>query len=272
MGKIIAIANQKGGVGKTTTSINFAASLVELDRSVLLIDLDPQGNTTMGSGINKKELELSITDVLLESLDPTEALLSSTGGYDILPASHDLTVAEIELIQLSRREFRLRQALLRVRYAYDFIVIDCPPTLNMLTINALVAADSVLIPMQCEYYALEGLAGLIETIEKIKERTNPHLHLEGILRTMFDGRNNLTQEVSDELTAHFPDKLFKTVIPRNVRLAEAPSHGLPAIIYDRRSVGAQAYLKLAEEVVARQIENDQEAYKVEKNSEQITTE
>lgn len=252
MTKIIAISNQKGGVGKTTTSINLAASLVVTKHNVLLIDLDPQGNTTMGSGVDKSNLSYSSMEVLLNQVPLPYAVVRSDAGFDLLPANQDLTVAEVTLLQAAEdRELRLRKALQKLDGSYDYIFIDCPPALNILTLNALVAADSVLIPMQCEYYALEGLAGLVETIEQVKARVNPTLHIEGILRTMYDGRNRLTLDVSAQLHHYFDDRVYRTVIPRNVRLAEAPSHGLPIILYDKRSQGAEAYLALAGEMIRK---------------------
>ena len=251
MSKVIAVANQKGGVGKTTTCVNLAASLAAIHQHVLLIDLDPQGNATMGSGINKSQLVGSANEVLLTDMEINTAILVSSGGYEVLPANSDLTAAEVGLLQMTRREQRLLQALNKIRGKYDYILIDCPPSLNMLTVNALIAADSVLIPMQCEYFALEGLTGLAKTIDELHNSANPKLHIEGLLRTMFDGRNCLANEVSDQLINHFGDKVYKTVIPRNVRLAEAPSHGLPALVYDKNSPGAMAYLALAKEIVGR---------------------
>jgi chromosome partitioning protein len=235
MGKIIAVANQKGGVGKTTTSINLGASLAAAKRRVLLIDLDPQGNATMGSGVDKRDVAVAVEH----------------SGYSLLPANSDLTGAEVALLEEIGREMRLRQALRPVRDSYDYLIIDCPPALNMLTVNALVAADSVMIPMQCEYYALEGLSALLETVEKIRTLLNPSLKVEGLLRTMYDPRNNLSTQVSQQLVKHFGNKVYSTVIPRNVRLAEAPSHGLPALLYDRNSSGALAYLALAGEILRR---------------------
>lgn len=252
MGKVLAIANQKGGVGKTTTSINLAASLAATKRKVLLIDLDPQGNTTMGSGIDKADLEHSVYELLTDRCDFEQTVRRSEHGkYDLLPANGDLTAAEVELLEFKMKESRLRYALANVRDRYDFILIDCPPSLNMLTVNGLVAADGVIIPMQCEYYALEGLSALVGTIQRIGSVLNPSLKIEGLLRTMYDPRNSLTLDVSAQLKEHFGDKLYKTVIPRNVRLAEAPSFGMPALAYDKQSRGAVAYLALAGELVRR---------------------
>lgn len=252
MGKIIAVANQKGGVGKTTTSINLGASLAAAKRRVLLVDLDPQGNTTMGSGIDKRSLKHSSYDLLMNEASAPEVIVTvEHSNYMLAPANSDLTGAEVALLEEIGRELRLREALKPARGDYDYLIIDCPPALNMLTVNALVAADTVMIPMQCEYYALEGLSALLETIEKIRSLLNPGLRVEGLLRTMYDPRNNLSTQVSQQLVKHFGNKVYSTVIPRNVRLAEAPSHGLPALLYDRNSSGALAYLALAGEVLRR---------------------
>ncbi len=254
MKRVIAIANQKGGVGKTTTAVNLAASLAATRRRVLLMDLDPQGNATMGSGIDKAQLQRGACEVLLGESDLAAALIPvAEGGFMLLPANQDLTAAEVRLLTLPiGREVKLRQALQPKREAFDVILIDCPPALNMLTVNALVAADSVLIPMQCEYYSLEGLSALLTTVEQIREAANPQLSIEGVLRTMFDPRNNLANEVSAQLVTHFGDKLFRTIIPRNIRLAEAPSFGKPALFHDRESRGALAYLALAGEMIRRE--------------------
>jgi len=252
MTKTIAIANQKGGVGKTTTCVNLAASLAATKRRVLLIDMDPQGNATMGSGVDKATVKYTSCDVLLGDASVKEARVSVAEiGVDILPANADLTVAEVQLMNKIGRERQLELALKKVKDDYDYILIDCPPTLNMLTVNALVAADGVLIPMQCEYYALEGLTDLLETIDQIRESVNPDIKLEGLLRTMYDPRNNLSNDVSSELVEHFGDQVYRTVIPRNVRLAEAPSFGKPILQYDKSSRGSMAYLALAGEVLRR---------------------
>ncbi len=251
MGKIISVTNQKGGVGKTTTSVNLAASLVATKRKVLLIDLDAQGNATMGSGVNKHDLEYSTFDVLVDELPISEARIATVPGYDLVASNADLTAAEVALLDVSNREQRMKNALQVVKDQYDYILIDCPPSLNMLTVNALVASDSVIIPMQCEYYALEGLSALLDTIDRIKSVLNPALEIDGLLRTMYDPRIALANQVSSQLTEHFGDKVYRTIIPRNVRLAEAPSHGAPVLDYDRRSRGAVSYLALAGELIRR---------------------
>ncbi len=248
MSRIIAVANQKGGVGKTTTSVNLSASLSLSGSKVLLIDLDPQGNATMGSGVNKNDLEASIYDWLVDGVALSGVVHRCQAGYEVLPGNADLTAAELELLRQDRREQRLKDRLSPDLDQFDYVIIDCPPSLNILTLNALIAADGVLIPMQCEYYALEGLTALLETIEGVRERGNPDLAIEGLLRTMYDPRNSLTRDVSRQLIQYFGDKVFRTVIPRNVRLAEAPSHGLPAVLYDRHSRGAVAYMALAGEI------------------------
>ncbi len=250
MSRIIAVANQKGGVGKTTTTVNLSAALASMQKRVLLIDLDPQGNATMGCGIDKYEVEAGIFEVLVDGMSVPEASQKSPeNGCDVLPANSDLTAAEIELMNMEQREQRLHQALEAVRQDYDFVLIDCPPSLNILTLNAFVAADSVLVPVQCEYYALEGLSALLETIEGVRESVNPDLAIEGLLRTMYDGRNRLGSEVSAQLIEHFGEQVFRTVVPRNVRLAEAPSHGISIMEYDGTSRGALAYLALAGEIL-----------------------
>jgi len=256
MARIIAIANQKGGVGKTTTAVNLAAALARTPQRVLLVDLDSQGNATMGSGVDKREVALSSYEVLLQEAQAREAIVRTPEDFDLLPGNIDLTGADIQLMDVEGREQRLKSALDPLRGDYDFILIDCPPALSLLTLNALTAADSVLVPMQCEYYALEGLSALMETIEALKSRLNPTLEIEGVLRTMFDVRNNLANAVSAELTNHFGEQVFRTIVPRNVRVAEAPSHGQSIVGYDRSSRGGVAYLGLAGEILRRRRERD----------------
>jgi chromosome partitioning protein len=252
MAKIFCVANQKGGVGKTTTAVNLAAGLAQLNQRVLLVDLDPQGNATMGAGINKAELPASIYEVLLGMSDVKEARKTSeTGKFDVLPANRELAGAEVELVQLDNREKRLKDALVAVEADYDFILIDCPPALSMLTLNGLCASHGVIIPMQCEYYALEGLSDLVNTIKKVHANLNPDLKIIGLLRVMFDPRMTLSQQVSAQLEQHFGDKVFKTIIPRNIRLAEAPSYGMPGVTFDPLSRGAIAYIAFGAEMVER---------------------
>ncbi len=252
MSHIFAITNQKGGVGKTTTSVNLSASMAATKRNVLLIDLDPQGNATMGCGVDKHNLDKSACDLLLGEASINEVIQPlERWGFDLLPGNADLTVAEIKLATVTGREFKLRDALQEVIDQYEYIFIDCPPSLNMLTVNAMVAASGVLIPMQCEYYALEGLAALLQTVEDIRKSVNPDLKVEGLLRTMFDPRNNLSSDVSQQLLEHFGSQVLNTIIPRNIRLAEAPSHGTPILHYDRNSRGALAYFTLAGELLGR---------------------
>jgi chromosome partitioning protein len=252
MPHIFCIANQKGGVGKTTTTVNLAAGLAQLEQRVLIVDLDPQGNATMGSGVDKRQLPHSVYDVLLEDVTVAEARQRSPkGGYDVLGANRDLAGAEIELVNLERRDRRLKTALEAAAADYDFVLIDCPPSLSLLTLNGLTCAHGVIVPMQCEYFALEGLTDLVNTVKQVHANLNRDLQLIGLLRVMFDSRITLQQQVSDQLKAHFGDKVFNAVIPRNVRLAEAPSHGVPGVVFDRASKGAQAFIEFAAELVAR---------------------
>ncbi len=254
MTRILAIANQKGGVGKTTTAINLAACLVRASNRVLLVDLDPQGNATVGSGVSLRERPTGTYEVLLDEFAMADAVVPTEFGYGLLPANPDLAGAQVELQNLERRDYRLRDAIVPVAGCYDILVIDCPPSINVLTINALTAAREVLIPVQCEYYALEGLAGLMGTVDRVRRGLNPALRILGLVRTMYDRRNSLAFEVSEQLGQHFRDTLFRTIIPRNVRLAEAPGYGKPVIEYDRSCAGSQAYLALAMEVLRRGVQ------------------
>ena len=252
MARIFCIANQKGGVGKTTTTVNLAAGLGRIGKRVLVVDLDPQGNATMGSGIDKRALSLSVYDVLLGNASIAEARQrSDKAGYDVLGANRELAGAEVELVQLERRDKRLRDALQAVHDEYDFVLIDCPPSLSLLTLNGLCSAHGVVVPMQCEYFALEGLSDLVNTIKQVHANLNPELEIIGLLRVMFDPRITLQQQVSEQLKAHFGDKVFNAVIPRNVRLAEAPSYGLPGVVFDPASKGAQAFIEFAQEMSVR---------------------
>jgi len=252
MPRIFCIANQKGGVGKTTTTVNLAAGLAKIGQRTLVVDLDPQGNATMGSGIDKRSLSLTVYDVLLGNASVAEVRKrSDKAGYDVLGANRELAGAEVELVEMERRDQRLKESLQAVHADYDFILIDCPPSLSLLTLNGLCSAHGVLVPMQCEYFALEGLSDLVNTIKQVRANLNPELALIGLLRVMFDPRITLQQQVSDQLKSHFGDKVFNTIIPRNVRLAEAPSYGLPGVVFDPASKGAQAFVDFAKEMVVR---------------------
>ena len=251
MARIFVVANQKGGVGKTSIAVNLSASLAHYGRRALLVDLDPQGNATTGSGVNKSTCERTIYDVLLDECSVREARVRCEGNYDVVPSNRELAGAEVELIALEKREYRLRDALAPVLGDYDFVVIDCPPALNMLTVNGFTAADAVIIPMQCEYYALEGLSDLVGTLRKVKQNLNPRIEIEALVRTMYDPRSTLTIQVADELKRHYGDKVFDTVIPRNIRIAEAPSFGKPVLLHDPASKGALAHLAFARELLGR---------------------
>lgn len=272
--QIFSITNQKGGVGKTTTAVNLSASLAATKRKILLIDSDPQGNASMGCGVDKLEVPLSLYEVLTGRCEANDAILTGLDcGFDLLPSNADLTAAEVELLDIEEREHQLRKQLDNLETSYDFIFIDCPPSLNMLTVNALVASTGVLVPIQCEYYALEGLSALMNTIATVAENINPSLTIEGLIRTMYDPRNGLTNDVSEQLVKHFGDRVYRTVIPRNVRLAEAPSHGLSALAYDPNSKGAKSYLALAGELIRREAMKNQAITEIdiEKSEQQVTT-